>query len=106
MNTSEALAALFELVREVNIRLESGQVGDGDRDRTLALFAQANLVFDVFRVEDQELDDEAVTTLIAERRQARRDRSFQRADGIREQLLKMGIILEDTKEGTRWKRAH
>lgn len=106
LNTSEALAALFELVREVNIRLEAGQVGDGDRDRTLALFAQANLVFDVFRVEDQELDDEAVTALIAERRQARRDRSFQRADGIREQLLKMGIILEDTKEGTRWKRAH
>ena len=53
----------------------------------------------------EEILDEDIEKLIAERQQARKDRNFARADEIRDELLAKGIVLEDTREGVRWKRA-
>ena len=56
-------------------------------------------------VKENEMLDEEIDSLIAERQQARKDKDFKRADEIRDLLLEKGIILEDTREGVRWKRA-
>ena len=56
-------------------------------------------------VKEEELLDEDIEALIAERQQARKDKNFARADEIRDELTAKGIILEDTREGVRWKRA-
>jgi len=104
LNTSVALAAVFELVRETNPLLEANQVGSGNRDEILDFLSRANQVFDVFQVEEQRLEDEEIARLIQERHEARMRRDFKRSDEIREMLAQRGIALEDTKEGTRWKR--
>ncbi len=106
LNVSEALGALFTLIKEANPRLDEQQVGAADRDSILQLFRDANRVFDVFQVEPQELEDGRIEALIEERYEARRRRDFKRADEIRDQLAGRGILLEDTKEGTRWKRVN
>jgi cysteinyl-tRNA synthetase len=63
-------------------------------------------VFDVVKptVSASALSDGEIEALIAERQQARKSKNFQRADAIRNELLEKGVILEDTKEGMRWKR--
>ncbi len=104
LNTSVALAALFELIRDTNILLDRREVGGNNRDQILALFSDANLVFDVFQIAEQRLEDEEILRLIEDRIQARRNRNFKQADEIRDALSRRGIALEDTKEGTRWKR--
>ena len=105
LNTSAALGALFEVIREGNVYLERGEVGAVNRDQLLDLFADANEIFGVFPLEKQELQDGDIAHLIQERSEARRRRNYQRADEIRDRLATLGIVLEDTKEGTRWKRA-
>ncbi len=106
LNVSEALAALFELLKQANICLDCGDLGSVNRKQILRLFADANQIFDVFQLEPTQLEDREILQLIEERLEARKNRRFQRADEIRDDLIKRGIILEDTKEGTRWKRAH
>ena len=105
LNTSVALGALFELIKDTNIRLERQEVGRINRDQILALFADANQVLAVFESEESQTQDQEISELIQEREEARRQRDFQRADEIRHLLASRGIVLEDTKAGTRWKRA-
>ena len=105
LNASAALAALFELIREGNILLQRAEVGGANRDQLLRLFADVNEIFGVFPLEAQDPQDREVTQLIRERTEARRARNYQLADEIRDRLGVLGIVLEDTKEGTRWKRA-
>ena len=104
LNVSAALAALFELIREVNPLLEQGRVGVADRDRILELFRDFDRIFDVFQVEERPSADPEILRLIEERERARTDRDYRRADEIRDVLLAQGISLEDTREGTRWKK--
>ncbi len=104
LNTSVALAAVFELVKETNPLLEHNQVGPQNRDEILDFLSAANQVFDVFQVAKQQLEDQEVARLIDERREARSRRDFKRSDEIRQLLAERGVALEDTKEGTRWKR--
>jgi len=104
LNTSVALGALFELIRDTNILLERQEVGTVNRDQILGLFADANQVFAVFETEERQTEDQEISGLIQERKEARRQRDFRRADEIRDLLASRGIILEDTKAGTRWKR--
>ncbi len=106
LNTAEALGALFTLIRQVNPLLEEASVGAGQKDEILELFSDANRVFDVFEVAGKRLEDETVQALINEREDARRRRDYTRSDEIRDELAEQGIILEDTGEGTRWKRAN
>jgi cysteinyl-tRNA synthetase len=107
LNTAEALGAIFEYVRDMNTAMDSGEFRRGNVGAALNLLQRFDCIADVLRpTEKQEsgLADADVESLIAERQQAKKARSFQRADEIRKQLMDGGIILEDTKEGTRWKR--
>ncbi len=103
-NTADAISAVFELVKFAN----SNSSSDNTKAYLEALINKITVLTDVLglKVEkEEELLDEAVDALIAERQQARKDKNFARADQIRDELLAKGIILEDTREGVRWKRA-
>jgi cysteinyl-tRNA synthetase len=107
LNTAEALAAVFEYIRDANTAMDAGEFRAGNAPEALALLERFDSVFDVLRptVKAGGLSDEEVETLIAERASAKKSRDFARADQIRAQLAAQGVILEDTKEGVRWKRA-
>jgi cysteinyl-tRNA synthetase len=106
LNTAEALAAIFEFVRDANTAMDAGGFRAADASAALGLLARFDSIFDVLRptVQEGAMSDAAVDHLIAERTQAKKTRNFARADEIRKQLTDAGVILEDTKEGVRWKR--
>ncbi|HXF06737.1 MAG TPA: cysteine--tRNA ligase [Blastocatellia bacterium] len=104
LNTAQALAALHTLVGEANVALVQGQLRHDDRQRILEWLARIDTVLGVLGPEETVLLDEDVRALIEERARARAERNFARADEIRRLLAERGIILEDTKEGTRWRR--
>lgn len=104
LNTSAALAAVYELIREVNTLLDRRKMNRGDRGEVLDFLKAVNMVFDVFSLEQEVLEDQDILELIEERNSARKNRDFKRADQIRDMLLDKDIVLEDAKEGTRWKR--
>jgi len=106
LNTAEALAAVFEYVREVNAAMDNGEFRAADTAAALDLLARFDSIFDVLKpdVEDQSLSDTEIEALIAERNEARKARDYARADKIRDELLEKGIVLEDTRDGVRWKR--
>jgi len=106
LNTAEALAAIFEHIRETNIAMDSGEFRAGNAGGVRDLLARFDSVFDVLRpsLHDEAISEAEIETLIAERAAARKARDFTRADAIRAQLLEKGVILEDTRGGVRWKR--
>jgi len=106
LNTAEALAAIYEYVRETNILLDAGSLLSGNRSEALDLLARFDRVFDILKPTSSAdgLEDAAVEALIAERTAAKKSKQFARADEIRNQLVEAGIVLEDTKDGVRWKR--
>jgi cysteinyl-tRNA synthetase len=104
LNTSEALAAVFELVRDLNTALDAGECLAEDCRAALAFLEQVDSVLAVMGPHEDELPEPEIQALIDERYAARRSRNFARADQIRDDLASRGIILEDTPEGTRWKR--
>ena len=106
LNTAEALASLFEFVRDANTAMDAGEFRAANTAPALDLLRQFDAIFDVLRASEKQsgISDAEVEGLIAQRAQAKKGRDFARADQIRQQLLDAGIILEDTKEGIRWKR--
>jgi cysteinyl-tRNA synthetase len=106
LNSAEALAAVFEYIRDINSAMDSGGFHAGNAASAQALLVRFDSVFDVLKptAREQGLTDAQVDALIAERAAARKSRNFARSDEIRNQLAEAGIILEDTKEGVRWKR--
>ena len=104
LNTSVALAAIHNLKREVNKALDSCEMYEDDRVDVLNLIARFDSVLNIFGVPERGLLDAEIQTLIDERQEARRRRDFTHADEVRDQLLARGIILEDTRDGVRWKR--
>ena len=106
LNTAEALGALFEYVRETNSAMDSGEFRAVNVRTAADLLTQFDQVFAILEptTATSHILDSEVESLIAERVAAKRAKNFSRADQIREQLLADGIILEDTKSGTRWKR--
>ncbi len=103
-NTSDAIAAIFELVKFVNVNAKEGC----SREFLNALKEEIILLSDIcgLMVErKQEMLDADIEALIGERQAARKAKDFKRADEIRNTLLAKGIILEDTREGVKWKRA-
>ena len=106
LNTAEALAALFEFVRDANTAMDAGEFRAGNVRPAVELLTQFDAIFDVLRASAKQpgISDSDVESLIAERAQAKKSRNFARADQFRQRLLDAGIILEDTKEGARWKR--
>jgi len=106
LNTAEALAAAFELVREANSAMDAGEFHAANTQPANEFLARFDTVFDVLRPAGKEtgIGDAEIEALIAERNQARQSKNFARSDEIRGQLHGLGVILEDTKEGTRWKK--
>jgi cysteinyl-tRNA synthetase len=131
LNTAEARAPIFEMVRAANTAIDQGHFLAGDRDAILAVLASFDAVFDVIEDRDAEptrralewaeqtgrmgdvapellsrqlLTDEAIDVLVAERTLAKKQRNFARADQIRNELAEKGIVIEDSKDGVRWKR--
>ncbi len=106
LNTAEALAAVFEFVRDANSAMDSGEFRSGNTAAALEFLARFDSIFDVLAptARGNAIADAEVESLIAERDAAKKARNFARADQIRQQLLEQGIILEDTKSGVRWKR--
>jgi cysteinyl-tRNA synthetase len=99
LNISGALGALFEFVREVN-RLSPSQ---SQSKEILSALAQFDSVLGILSPEEKSLD-EKIAHLVTEREEARKAKDFARADAIREEIRRLGYILEDTKSGIRWKK--
>jgi cysteinyl-tRNA synthetase len=106
LNTAEALAALFEFVRDANTAMDAGEFRAGNTAPALDLLDRFDRIFDVLRptLSEAGLSDARIEELIQERSAAKKNRDFARSDQIRQELLDAGVILEDTKEGPRWKR--
>jgi cysteinyl-tRNA synthetase len=106
LNTAEALGVVYEYVRETNSAMDAGQFMSDNVAAAQALLALFDSVFDVMRptVKDSAISDSEVESLIAERAAAKKSRNFGRSDEIRDMLSQRGVVLEDTKDGVRWKR--
>jgi cysteinyl-tRNA synthetase len=109
LNSPRALAALFTLVKEVNVGIEKG-LAEGDRDRVEVSLRAADEVFgflDVAQWQNAEPvpgDDDEIADLVRQRDAARVGRIWAEADRLRAELTGRGIAIEDTPQGTRWKR--
>jgi cysteinyl-tRNA synthetase len=131
LNTAEARAAVFDLVRAANSAADQGTLTAENARQVLAVLGEFDSIFAVLEDKDADvqraaldwaeregrmgeadpslaaslaLGDEAIEALLAERTQAKRTRNFPRADAIRKELEEKGILIEDSKDGTRWKR--
>ena len=129
LNTAEARAAIFDVLRAVNTAADRGGLRRDEAEATLALLAKFDSVFAVLEDRDAELTraalawaesegreadaavvatlsltDADIDALVAERTLAKKQRNFARADAVRNELLEKGILLEDSKDGVRWKR--
>jgi cysteinyl-tRNA synthetase len=131
LNTAEARAPIFDLLRVSNTAIDQGRFFAADRDTVLKVLADFDRVFDVIEDRDEEptrravewaeqngqgtkiapelrarmaLTDQEIDALVAERTRAKKMRNFARADAIRNELAEKGVVLEDSKNGVRWKR--
>jgi cysteinyl-tRNA synthetase len=118
LNTAQALAAIFDLVRDVNTAMDRGEFRQGNATPVLAALESFDAIFAVLRDDDSEklrvlglapdspsLSDAEIEALVAERQAARKRRDFAASDRLRDQLAERGVILEDSRDGgVRWKR--
>ncbi|AUS10315.1 cysteine--tRNA ligase [Laceyella sacchari] len=104
-NTANAISVIFEAVKLANETVAEAVVSKGSIMALLEWFRiHGQQVLGLVQLDEEESLDAEIEALIAERQQARKERNFQRADEIRDQLLARGIVLEDTPQGVRWKR--
>lgn len=103
-NTADAIAAVFDLVKYANTHAKEGS----SRELARSLCEKIQSLCEILGIiteKQGELLDAEIETLIQERQAARKEKNFARADEIRNLLLEKGIVLEDTREGVKWKRA-
>ena len=104
LNTADAIAALFNLTREINTML-GGNPTKEDCEEALRVFTELSGVLGlVYNVKEDNIDEQ-VEEMIRQRTEARKNRDFATADAIRDKLKEMGITLEDTPQGVKWTRA-
>lgn len=104
LNISVALTAVFDMIRKVNVLISQGKVYSKDAEELISFIRALDGVLAVLPDEEVELLPPDATKKIEEREKARRDKDYKLADKIRNELLQQGIILEDTKDGVRWKK--
>ena len=104
LNISAALAAVFDLVRDVNRRLDARSLSSSDAASVLSAVRQLDAVLAILPDADDAIDPRAAA-LLEERVAARAARDWARSDAIRDELLALGIAVEDTRDGQRWRRA-
>jgi cysteinyl-tRNA synthetase len=134
LNTAQAQAAVFDMVRQANAAIDAGQLKKDDAVVLLDVLQKFDQIFAVLKddetekmkkildwarsenrekdvsntllqsVDTQQLSEAGIEQKIAEMEQARRSRNFQSSDAIRAELLAAGIVVENTKDGVRWKR--
>ncbi len=104
LNTADALAAIFVLVRDINTAIANG-AGKVTLEACADIFDQLTGVLGLVYNRKTEALDSDIEALIEERTNARKNKDFKRADEIRDQLKAMGIILEDTPQGVKWTRS-
>jgi cysteinyl-tRNA synthetase len=104
LNISKALASIADLIRSVNSSIDEGSVAPAEAASVIGFLQRINEVLGIFSFEREMLPEE-IETLIEERTRARTEKNFARADEIRDTLLERGIVLEDTRDGTRWKKS-
>ncbi|MCR5802025.1 MAG: cysteine--tRNA ligase [Lachnospiraceae bacterium] len=104
-NTADAISAVFELVKFINTNTS----GANSAEYLNKLSEKLTTLTDILGIKlgsgEKEMLDSEIEDLIAQRNAARKEKNFARADEIRDELLSKGIVLEDTREGVRWKRA-
>ena len=104
LNTADAIAALFELVRDINSNVIAANANKGTVEAAIKAFDElADVLGLVYNREKEDLDSE-IEALIEQRTQARKDRNWAEADRIRDELKAKGIVLEDTAQGVKWHR--
>lgn len=104
LNTADAIAAIFELVRDANSHLSESSSREAVK-AALNLFEELTGVIGLAAKEKETNLESEIEALIAQRQEARKNKNFALADEIRDALLAKGIILEDTREGVKWKKA-
>jgi len=104
LNISVALRVLFDMIREVNSLIAKNKVFSQDAEKLTNLIHSIDSILGVLPEEKEEFLPAEITKKIEEREKARKDKDFESADRIRDELLDLGIILEDTKDRVRWKR--
>lgn len=103
-NTANGISALFELARIANTYLNESNTEERVLKAFIETFDQLGGVLGIQFKTEIELLDEEIEAMIEERNNARKNRDFAKSDEIRDKLLEMNIVLEDTRQGTRWKR--
>ncbi len=107
MNTADAIAALFELVKDINVALRDNVLSAAMCETARKAFRELTDVLGLlYERQDVASDDDAqIEAMIEARTQARKDKNWAESDRIRDELKAMGVVLEDTPQGVRWHRA-
>nr|WP_318539999.1 cysteine--tRNA ligase [Terribacillus saccharophilus] len=103
-NTANAISVLFDLAKEANVYLQQEQTSEQVIEAFIKVFEELGSVLGIKFAAEAELLDDEIEGLLTQRVEARKNRDFQEADRIRDLLKEKNIILEDTSQGTRWKR--
>ena len=104
INTADAISVIFDIVKFANTNIDN-TYSEEIIDKTISLIKELGNVLGILGKKEDKILDEEVEKLIEERTQAKKDKNFARADEIRDMLKDMGIILEDTRQGVKWRRS-
>lgn len=104
-NTANALAAIFELLRDVNTRVSAHNPSRGLAMGCLNRLTELTEVLGLLEEKKEDVISDDIEAIIEQRQEARKSKNWAEADRIRDQLKEMGIVLEDTPQGVKWKKA-
>ena len=103
-NVQNGISVVYEMAKQLNVYSEKEKVYTDTINNLINIYKKVVAIFGISFNEEKELLDDTIEQLIQERNEARKNKSFKRSDEIRDLLKEQGIILEDTAQGTRWKR--
>lgn len=103
-NVQNGISVVYEMAKQLNVYSEKEKVYTDTINNLINTYKKVVEIFGISSSEEKELLDDTIEQLIQERNEARKNKNFKRSDEIRDLLKEQGIILEDTAQGTRWKR--